>query len=237
MRLEPLVRLGTHGRQIEATGQIVVTGAHEPRLLLQTFNDGLLNLARETATGAEIHQAEAGHIQPFGQRGEGCKFIFQRGDRLGDAHFRRTVAVSQLADHCQQRHFPHDHFPPRTFKANIQLAVLVGHGDLLRLIAEITQPVQVIGFKERQARKPLVFIVLQRQMLHRIDLFTNGVCVDTEQIVTTAAEFRRDVNVIVMVENGLLHMQFIRVGIQQRMQNRRSELSHRCAVASSHGSV
>ncbi|QLC82150.1 Uncharacterized protein ED5_1493 [Enterobacter roggenkampii] len=44
-------------------------------------------------------------------------------------------------------------------------------------------------------------------------------------------------NVIVMVENGLLHVQFIRVGIQQRMQNWRSELSHRCAVASSHRSV
>ena len=237
MRLEPLVRLGAHWRQAEASCQIVVAGAHEPWLLLQTFNDGLLNVTRETATRAKVHQAEAGQVQPFGQRGEGCEFIFQRGDRLLDAFFRRTVAVSQFTDHRQKRHFPHDHFPPRTFKANIQLAIIVNHADLLRLIAEIAQPVQVVGFEEGQARKPLIFLVLQRQMLHSIDLFTNGVCVDTEQVVATTAEFRRDVNVIVMVENGLLHMQFIRVGIQQRMQNWRSELSHRCAVASSHRSV
>ena len=74
-------------------------------------------------------------------------------------------------------------------------------------------------------------------MLHGIDLFTNGICVDTQQVVTPAAKFRRNMDIMIVVKHGLLHMQLVRVGIQQRMQNRRSELSHRCAVASSHGSV
>ncbi|MNZ90293.1 hypothetical protein D3C78_1092510 [compost metagenome] len=74
-------------------------------------------------------------------------------------------------------------------------------------------------------------------MLHSIDLFTNGVGVNTEQVITTATKLGRYLYVVVMVKNGLLHVQFIRIGIQQRMQNRGSELSHRCAVASSHGSV
>ena len=97
---------------------------------------------------------------------------------------------------------------------------------IIGVIAELAQPVQVIGVEERQARKPVIFVVLQRQMPHGIDLFTNGVCVDTEQVVATAAEFRRDMNVIVMVENGLLHMQFVGICIQQRVQNRGSELCH-----------
>ncbi|MNP67514.1 hypothetical protein D3C76_1633570 [compost metagenome] len=63
MRLEPLMRLGAHWRQVETAGQIVIAGADKPRLLLQPLNDGLLHLARETAAGAKIHQPETRHIQ------------------------------------------------------------------------------------------------------------------------------------------------------------------------------
>ena len=58
-----------------------------------------------------------------------------------------------------------------------------------------------------------------------------------EQVIATATKFSRYLYIIVVVKNGLLHMQLISVCIQQRVQNRRSELCHRCAVASSHWSV
>ncbi len=58
------------------------------------------------------------------------------------------------------------------------------------------------------------------KMLHSVDLLTNGIGIDPKQIITTAAKLGRDLYVVVVVKYGLLHMQFIRVGIQQRMQNR-----------------
>ncbi|MNV07534.1 hypothetical protein D3C71_979680 [compost metagenome] len=119
----------------------------------------------------------------------------------------------------------------------MQPAIIVGEGNLFRVVAKIAQPVEIVGFEKGETREPLVFVVLKSQMLHGIDLFTDRISVNTEQVITTAAEFSRYLYIIVMVKNGLLHMQFIRIGIQQCMQNRGSELSHRCAVASSHGSV
>jgi hypothetical protein len=56
--------------------------------------------------------------------------------------------MDQLAYHRQQRDFPHDDFPPRAGKANVQLAVVIGDRDLARVIAEIAQPVEIILAKK-----------------------------------------------------------------------------------------
>jgi hypothetical protein len=80
--------------------------------------------------------------------------------------------------------------------------------------SEIAQPVQVIGFEERQARKPLIFIVLQLRCAC-IHLFTNA-SARCRASRRRGSGIRRDMNIIVAVENGLLHMQFIGIGIQQR---------------------
>ncbi|CGY64534.1 hypothetical protein NGUA15_03548 [Salmonella enterica] len=74
-------------------------------------------------------------------------------------------------------------------------------------------------------------------MLHRVHLLANSIGINTQQVVATATKLSRYLHIIVVVKNGLLHMQLISICIQQRVQNRRSELCHRCAVASSHGSV
>ncbi len=214
------MRLGAHWGQVQAAGQIVITGADKPRLLLQPLDDGLLHLAGETTAGAKIHQPETRHIQRVGQLGKINQFVFQGIQRLINTDLRGTEVVYQLADHRQQRHFPHDHFAPGAFQANMQLAVIIADLNLSRVIAEIPQPLQVVFFKERQAGKPLEFLVPQTKMLHSVDLLTNGISIDPKQIITTAAELSRDLYVVVVVKNGLLHMQFIRVGIQQRMQNR-----------------
>ena len=118
---------------------------------MQTSDNGFLNLAREAAARAKVHQTESGHIQPFGQSGKLNEFILQSGNRLRHTGFRGAIAVGQLADHGQKRHFPHDHLAPRAGQTNVQLAVIIGDGDLFRVIAELTQPVQIIRFKERQA--------------------------------------------------------------------------------------
>lgn len=108
----------------------------------------------------------------------------------------------------------------------MQLAVVIIDRHLLRIVTELPQPVEVIGFEEGEAGEPLVLVILQAQMLHRINLFADSIGVDTQQIVAAAAEFSRDVHVIIMMEHRLLHMQLIGVGIQQRLQTRESELSH-----------
>ncbi|CSH72127.1 Uncharacterised protein [Shigella sonnei] len=74
-------------------------------------------------------------------------------------------------------------------------------------------------------------------MLHRLNLFTNSIGINTQQIVTSATKLRRDMHIVIVMKHGLLHMQLISICIQQRVQNRRSELCHRCAVASSYRSV
>ncbi|SPZ66742.1 Uncharacterised protein [Serratia quinivorans] len=55
-----------------------------------------------------------------------------------------------FADYRQQWDFPHDHFAPRAGNANMQLARVVLNLDLLRIVAEIAQPVQVILTEEGQ---------------------------------------------------------------------------------------
>lgn len=72
----------------------------------------------------------------------------------------------------------------------------------------------------------MIFIVLQSQVAHRLNLLANRIGVDAEQIVPAAAELRRNLYIIVAVEDSLLHVQLVGIRIKQRVQYRRSELGH-----------
>ncbi len=134
--------------------------------------------------------------------------------------------MHHLADDRQQRHFPHDHLAPWAGEANRELALVIGNNNLAWVIAERPQPVEIVGAEEGQAGEPLVFIILQAQMLHGINLLANGICIDTQQVIAPAAKLSRHVDIMILMKNRLLHMQLIGIGIKQRSQNRVRELCH-----------
>lgn len=70
MRLEPLMRLGAHWGQVQAAGQIVITGADKPRLLLQPLRRWPAAPRGRNDGGCKIHQPETRHIQRVGQLGK-----------------------------------------------------------------------------------------------------------------------------------------------------------------------
>ena len=101
------MRLRADRRQRQAARQIVVAGADQPgEVLLQGGDDGLLHLLRETAAGAEIHQAKARHIDVGDIAAEGAQLLLKMVDRLLRAYQRRAVAMHHFADQRQQRHLP-----------------------------------------------------------------------------------------------------------------------------------
>ncbi|MNH18112.1 hypothetical protein D3C79_778070 [compost metagenome] len=151
MRLKPFMRLGTYRRQVELMRQIVIAGADQVgELVFQRADDRLLHAFGETAAGAEIHQFEARDIHVGADGFKLRQFAAQMGYRHVRCHLRRTVTVHHFADHCQQGDLPQNHFAPRAGNADMQSAVTIVDLNLLRVIAEITQPAQVVLTEERQ---------------------------------------------------------------------------------------
>ncbi|MNG82470.1 hypothetical protein D3C79_411700 [compost metagenome] len=141
MRLEPFMRLGAHRRQAELMRQIVIAGTDQVReFVFQRADDRLLHAFGEAAAGAEIHQFEAGDIHIGAHGFELRQFAAQMRYRHVRRDLRRAVTVHHFADHRQQGDFPQNHFAPRAGNADMQSAVAIVDLNLLRVIAEITQP-------------------------------------------------------------------------------------------------
>ena len=71
------MRLSAHWRQMKTASQIVVAGTDKPRLLLQTFDDGLLHFTREATAGAEVHQTEVAEIEVGGELRKISQLVFE----------------------------------------------------------------------------------------------------------------------------------------------------------------
>ncbi len=214
--LEPLVGLGTDGRQLVLLGQHVVAGTAKRRQpLLEATHHCILYRVGEAAAGAEVDEVELAHLVATQLPLQLVELLIEPLQRVADAKLGVAEAVAHLADDGEHRDLPQDHILPRPLDPHIDAAILFEHlqqGGVERLAAQMVEVVRgeegalgqkvVLGFGQPQGAG-------EAQLL--LDLPHHG-----QQVLFVAAvEFSHHLGIRIAMKHRLLHVQLVGVGVEQ----------------------